>query len=235
VRSVDNFGTTGEKPSHPELLDFLATGFMRDSWSTKALISKIIFSEAYQRSTQASVQAERADADNSLLSFYPSRRLQAEALRDSILAISGQLDSTRVDGVLPYNVLQTSNKRSIYLPTLREEGRNYLLDVFDFPDASALKGQRNTTNLPSQSLFLMNSPFIINQSAFTAKSFLIDSVNFSKIEKLHKASYLVYGRALRPSEKALFEALLKTPSSEQKVWQTIFHAMFCSVDFRYLD
>ncbi|MCM8537256.1 MAG: PSD1 and planctomycete cytochrome C domain-containing protein [Lentisphaeraceae bacterium] len=235
VRSVDNFGTTGEKPSHPELLDFLASGFMQNSWSTKRLIEKIIFSEAYQRSTKRKLQLEGVDTDNQLLSYYPKRRLQAEALRDSILAISGQLDTTRVDGVLPYDVLQTSNKRSIYLATLREEGRNHLLEVFDFPDASALRGQRTTTNLPSQSLFLMNSPFIINQSALAAQNLLIDSVKFSKEEKLQQAALLVYGRKLRASEKALFEPLLKTPSSEQKVWQTIFHAMFCSVDFRYLD
>lgn len=236
VTSLDNFGTTGTKPSHPELLDYLATDFMDNKWSTKKLVRKIVTSQAYKRSSVKTLNADDLDAGNKLLSYYPRRRLNAEAIRDSILFISGQLDSKQVNGVIPYKNLQSSNKRSIFLPTLREEGRNSLLDVFDFPDASASTGVRNTTNLPSQALFLMNSPFVIQQAELAAKRILSEGIEMSNREKLERAAYMVYGRTLTEKEESLFSSHLnKNKKDETKTWQNIFHAMFCSVDFRFLN
>ena len=235
VSSLDNFGTTGTKPTHSELLDFLAVKLMNNGWSTKKLVKDIVLSESYKRSGLKSKKADLLDADNKLLSYYPRRRLKAEAIRDSILFISGELDDKQVNGIIPFKELQTSNKRSIYLPTLREEGRNSLLDVFDFPDASASTGVRNTTNLPSQALFLMNSPFIIQQSENAAKRILSEGVEMTDREKLERAGLLVYGRTLTENEEALFLLQLKNSKSPLKSWQTIFHAMFCSVDFRFLN
>ena len=235
VSSLDNFGTTGTKPTHPELLDFLATKFVKDGWSTKNLVRQILLSQTYKRSSVTSAKADSLDADNELLSYYPRRRLTAESIRDSILFVSGELDTTRVDGVIPYKNLQNSQKRSIYLPTLREEGRNSLLDVFDFPDASASTGVRNTTNLPSQALFLMNSPFVIQQAKAAAKRILSDGVEMSNREKLERASFLVYGRTLYEKEEELFLSQLESLDDQEKAWEMIFHSMFCSVDFRYLN
>ena len=235
VSSLDNFGTTGTKPTHPELLDFLAVNFMNNGWSTKKLIKQIVLSSTYKQSGVKPEKADLLDADNKLLSYFPQRRLKAEAIRDSILAISGDLDTRQVDGVIPYKELQTSSKRSIFLPTLREEGRNSLLDVFDFPDASASTGIRNNTNLPSQALFLMNSPFVISQSETAAKRILSEGAEMTRDEKLERAAYLVYGRSLSDEENELFSKILGNDKNKLKAWQTIFHAMFCSVDFRFLN
>lgn len=235
VSSLDNFGTTGTLPTHPELLDFLATKFMKNNWSTKNLIRSIVLSSTYKMSSKPLPESLEKDADNDLLSYYPRRRLQAEAIRDSILQISGELDTSPVHGVLPYKELQTSSKRSIFLPTLREEGRNFLLDAFDFPDTSASMGERNSTNLPSQALFLMNSPFIIDQSKISAKKLLSEGVELTVDEKLDRASLAIYGRKLKSNEKKIFQTLLDDSGSKEETWQTIIHAMFCSVDFRFLN
>ena len=235
VTSLDNFGTTGTLPTHPELLDFMAANFIKNGWSTKQFIKKLVLSKTYKRSTQKTAISDELDADNELLSYYPKRRMNAESIRDSILFVSNALETDHVEGVIPYKQLQTSRKRSIFLPTLREEGRNSLLDVFDFPDASASTGERNTTNLPSQALFLMNSPFVIHQSELAAKRILSEGVEMANEEKLERAALLVYGRDLTKEERSLFLSQLSSSKDPQKAWQTIFHAMFCSVDFRFLN
>jgi hypothetical protein len=176
VRSVDNFGLAGETPSHPELLDYLAVEFVEQGWSVKQLIRRLVLSRTYQMST---VVEERpaADPENRLLWRMRRKRLEAEALRDSILAISGALDpraggsTIRPGTESEFGYEFDTHRRSVYVPVFR----NALHDaftVFDFADPNLVIGQRNVSTLPAQALYLMNSPMLIRQSRQAAERLL---------------------------------------------------------------
>ena len=165
VATVDNFGRLGEEPSHPELLDHLATRFRGEmDWSVKALIRELVLSETFRQSSNPSPEAAEQDPDNRLLSHYSVRRLDAEAIRDSLLAISGELDGER------YGVPQgeTSPRRALYLRVIRNN-LHPLLATFDFPVPASTVGTRDSTNVPAQSLTLLNDPFIAGRAAAAAK------------------------------------------------------------------
>jgi hypothetical protein len=168
------------------------------------------------------------------LSYYPAKRLKAEAIRDSILSISGQLKLEFLEGVQSYTSLQDSPYRSVFLPSLREEGRNHLLDVFDFPDAAASIGKRNSTNLPSQALYLMNSPFMWEQSKLASQRMLSEFKHLSETEQLKLAGKMVYSRELTRSEMSVFQEMLNNEKTMEKGWSIVFHTLFCSLDFRFL-
>ena len=177
VRTVDNFGTSGERPSHPELLDSLAVRFVAEGWSVKKLVREIVLSRTYRQASAYKEDAFRADPDNRLLWRASKRRLDAEAIRDAMLAVSGELDETRPAGSLvakqigdkPISLigldsrlppdLDGSQHRSVYLPVLRDRLPD-VLDLFDFAEPSLVTGDRETTNVPVQALYLMNSPFV---------------------------------------------------------------------------
>jgi len=160
VPTVDNLGRLGEPPSHPELLDFLADRFRNEQdWSLKALIRDLVLTETWQQASGPSPEALELDPANALLSSYPLRRLEAEAIRDSFLAVSGQLDRTAfgppVGGGTP--------RRSVYLRVKRND-LEPLLTTFDFPVPASSVGRRDVTNVPAQSLTLLNDPFLIDQA-----------------------------------------------------------------------
>jgi hypothetical protein len=164
VPTPDNFGRLGEKPSHPELLDFLADRFRGDQqWSMKALIRDLVLSETWRQAAAPSPEALERDPSNRLLSHHSTRRLEAEAIRDAFLSVSGSLSEERfgppADG--------GSNRRSIYLRTKRNS-LDPLLTTFDFPTPASAVGRRDSTNVPAQSLTLLNDPFIAGQAAAVA-------------------------------------------------------------------
>ena len=158
VRTPDNFGRLGEKPSHPELLDFLATKFRKDGWSIKNMIKFLVTSKAFRASSKPSAKAQESDPKNLLLSHANLRRLEAEAIHDSMLLISGRI---KLDKVAEGNSEPSNSvRRSVY----RQMKRNSLdpfLSVFDAPVPSSTKGRRDVTNVPAQSLTLMNDPLVI--------------------------------------------------------------------------
>ena len=158
VRTPDNFGRLGEKPSHPELLDFLATKFREDGWSIKSMIKFLVTTKAFRASSKPSAKAQQSDPNNLLLSHANLRRLEAEAIHDSMLLVSGRIKLDRVaeGNSEPSNSL----RRSVY----RQMKRNSLdpfLSVFDAPVPSSTKGRRDVTNVPAQSLTLMNDPLVV--------------------------------------------------------------------------
>lgn len=161
VATPDNFGRLGKTPSHPELLDYLAMRFKNEGWSVKKMLRLMLGSKAFQRSSEPSETASREDAENSLLSHFTVQRLDAEAIRDTMLSIAGTLDFTTetpsVDG--------SSQRRSVYVKVIRNT-LDPFLSTFDAPAPNSTKGNRDITNVPAQSLTLMNSPFILQ----TAKS-----------------------------------------------------------------
>ncbi len=160
VSSVDNFGRLGEKPSHPELLDFLADRFRNEQgWSFKSLIRDLVLSETWRQAGGLSMEAKEQDPGNRLLSSFPLRRLEAEAIRDSLLSVSGQL----VRELYGPPVGGGGARRSIYL----EVERNHLeplLTTFDFPVPASTVGKRDATNVPAQSLTLLNDQFVAEQA-----------------------------------------------------------------------
>jgi hypothetical protein len=248
VRSVDNFGTLGERPSHPELLDHLASDFMRDGWSIKRAVRRIVLSRTYQMSSEHNEQAWQADPENRLLWRIHRRRLPAEAIRDSMLAISDQLDlkpgGSPVKGL---GTLVTTNNsdadqyqaqetrlRSAYLPIIRNE-LPPILTVFDFADPDLVTGRRAATNVPAQALLLMNSPFVMDCAEQTAKKLL--EREFTDNRELVAELYrLVLAREPTKQESDRAAAFLGSIESSDRTKQLarLVHVLFASTEFRIL-
>ncbi len=187
VSDVNNFGVNGELPSHPELLDYLASDFMDNGWSLKQFVRSVVLTRAYQMTCASDEQGLAADPDNNLLWRQNQRRLEAEALRDAMLVASGEIDLTPGvgsivaqvgDGDIGRNLrgsqfATNDTKRSVYLPIVRNELPE-ALQVFDFPEPSIIAGQRDVTTVPTQALYMMNSPFVLDRSKALAQRVLQD-------------------------------------------------------------
>jgi hypothetical protein len=211
VGSPNNWGTTGQKPTHPQLLDYLAVRFMDQGWSIKSVIREVVLSNTYQRSSNYTKHNYEVDPDNKLLWRANPRQLDAESLRDSVLALGGNLNLERpaaseiaeqgdkrvgrqFDGSTAGD---NSTYRSVYLPILRDSLPESLA-LFDFADPNASVPQRPSTNVPSQSLFLMNNPFVLDQARGMATNL---SEKFSSTrEQVEYAFLLVYGRPATTDE-----------------------------------
>jgi hypothetical protein len=191
VTTVDNFGVTGDTPSHPELLDHLATRFMRDGWSIKKLVRTLVLTRAYQLSAEASPAQLAADPANRLVWRHTPRRLNAEELRDAMLAAAGNLDLKRPSGspVRQFKMIEmrddgpeakriheqadNSRHRSVYLPLLRGV-TPHTIEAFDPVEQGLVTGQRSVTTVPAQALYLLNSSFVHRQSLDLAERVLRD-------------------------------------------------------------
>lgn len=165
VATTDNFGKLGDLPTYPELLDHLAQRFIATGGSIKSLLREILLSDTFQRSANASDIAIKEDPENKLLSHWSIRRLEAEAIRDSILTLSGKFDPT----LHGESVTSAEPRRSIYLKVIRNS-LDPFLTTFDAPVPFATRGNRDTTNVPAQSLTLLNAPLVIDWSQSWAKS-----------------------------------------------------------------
>ena len=165
VGTPDNFGRLGQQPSHPELLDWLATQFERDGWSLKSLIRSIVTTQTWQQTSTPSATAKRIDPNNKWLSHAHVRRNEAESIRDALLVASGQLDRTvsgqPVNGETP--------RRSIYVRVIRNR-LDPFLRAFDFPEPFSTTGRRDVTNVPAQSLTMMNDAQVMRHASKLAES-----------------------------------------------------------------
>jgi len=189
VRSVDNFGSQGEAPTHPELLDHLAVEFTNRGWSTKQLIRSIVLSRVYAVDSRADFQNVEVDVENKLLSRWSRKRLDAEVLRDSVLAIGGNLDLKRPYGTplvelgtrelgpdANYSVVNRPYRhRSVYLPLLRGRAPE-MMAVFDVADPSLTVGKRDVTSGPDQALYILNSPVALEEGKLVARRLLESGV-----------------------------------------------------------
>jgi hypothetical protein len=203
VASTDNFGLLGEKPSHPELLDWLTSEFVNSGWSVKHLHRLILRSATYRQSAVRDPVTAQKDPDDRLLARFPPRRLQAEEMRDSLLAVSGQLDRraggpaiTHVknreflfDHTSKDGTTYDSRRRSVYLPVIR----NNLYDVFqlfDVPDPAVVTGDRSTTTVATQALFWMNSDLVGEAADALAAKLLENSTDDSeRVRLLYRTAY----------------------------------------------
>ena len=246
VRTVDNLGTTGELPSHPELLDYLAKRLLDHQWSVRRVIREIVLSEAYQRSSASLEASELADPENRWLWRAHRRRLDAESIRDAILDISGELKFDMHGKSFPaslksdYNYVHDDVCRSIYIPVLRNAIPD-VLEVFDVADPSTVVGKRNRSTIASQALWMMNHPWIQEQSQKTAER-LINQSNGKTQPILEQASLRILGRVLSDEEANAIETYLVAQASPSEPSNTtirvdrlatIVQSLFQSLDFRF--
>jgi hypothetical protein len=249
VRTVDNFGTTGEAPTHPELLDFLARRFMADAWSTKALVRSLVLSRVYRLAAASPPRAAAADPENRLLSHTNRRRLDAEALRDAILQVSGTLDlAAGGPGIADPNVLGgaggdrpteygyqfTDTRRSVYTPAFRNR-RLELFEAFDAADPNAVAGARAESTVAPQALYLLNSPFVMEQAELAAAKLLATGPADDEA-RVDAAFLAAVGRRPRPAEREAVIASLTAAGTEPAAgWQRVFQALSGCIDFRTLE
>lgn len=239
VRTTDNFGTTGETPSHPELLDALAVRFIEDGWSIKSLVRRIVQSRVYQLSSESSRTMYKVDPENRLFGRANRRRLDAECLRDTILSASGQLrlqmggpDFAR-NVATDYGYSQESARRSVYLPVFRNALPDLFL-VFDLADPSLVTGSRNVSTVAPQALFFMNHPFVRRQAQQAAARLLTQTgPDFST--RLAWAYRHTLGRLPTEAESQVFLRYARDDTgSPEELWAEVLQALFGSVDFRYV-
>jgi hypothetical protein len=255
VETVDDFGRSGAAPSHRELLDYLATRFVEEGWSVKALIRAIVSSRTYQQASTWREEAFLKDPDNRLLWRQSKRRLDAESIRDAMLAASGELDRSPRAGslvaelevqsaaMIPFNPkipgdLDGSPHRSVYLPVMRDQLPD-VLRQFDFAEPSLVTGKRDSTNVPPQALYLMNSDFVLAQATAVAKR-VMEAREDARIDEVYRRCL---DRAPDHAERRLVEAFLDAPLPEgsdaakevEKRWRDVSQALLASADFRMID
>ncbi len=198
VRTPGDFGIRGETPSHPELLDWLADSFVSNGWSLKKLHKAIMLSSAYQEGSAGTVKAFAVDPENRLLSHQNRQRLDLEALRDSTLFISGKLDRTVGGKAVEITTAPYSPRRTVY-GYIDRQNLQGLYRTFDFASPDTSSAQRFNTTVPQQALFMMNSPFLVEQAKALAKRNEIAS-RADNTTKIKAAYALIFGRAPAPEE-----------------------------------
>ncbi len=220
VRTVDDFGIGGEAPSHPELLDYLAIRLIENHWSIKSLIREIALTRTWQLSSEYDAQNFATDPENKSLWRMHKRRLEAEAVRDAMLRVSGQLNlkpplgtylREAGEGGVGQNVFEpviraiNANTRSVYLPRVRSVLPE-MLEAFDAPDGSFVSGSRESTSSPLQALYLFNNEFVQTQADALAKR--LDSLTVD--DQIETVYQIVFGRSPTGKEKDLGRAFLAT-------------------------
>jgi hypothetical protein len=258
VRTADDFGTRGSGPTHPELLDFLAASFVAGRWSIKDLHRLVMRSRTYQMAGAGDPRGVDADPGNTLLWRFRRRRLEAESLRDAILAVSGDLDRTmggahpmppekdwhKISSSNPFELTYETRRRSVYLFQGRLKKNGYLT-LFDGGNPNAPTALRPVSTTPLQALFLMNSRFVVQQSEKFAERLLLDRP--SDPERVRLAFELALGRAPTREEQTEFESrvlLLReklkstdVPEAEQvrKAWAALVQVLLSSNEFAFVD
>ncbi len=250
VATTENFGSRGEPPTHPELLDYLAARLVEQGWSTKKLIREIVLSRVYRSASRPNVGNERIDAANAFLWRANRRRLEVEAIRDAVLQVSGQLDTARGGPTLPLTAenvhtiapffLEDDSKiephvkfrRTIYQPVMRNSQMEDvdILNVFDFKDPDQIAGARPSTTVPTQMLYLMNSPFLKEASRKLAQA----ARDLGDEERVSRMTMAALGRPA--SQRDLDQArqfVSDFQGDRTEAWARYYHGIFASSEFLY--
>ena len=258
VETVDNFGVQGKYPSHAALLDYLAVRFVEEGWSMKRMLKEMVLTKTFQRATTGSEKADQVDPDNVYLQHYPVRRIEAEAIRDAMLVASGRFDPTMYGEDIPIYLtefmegrgrpgasgpLDGDGRRSIYLSIRRNFLSPFML-VFDMPIPFTTFGKRNTSNVPAQSLTLLNDPFVLDQAAHWAKELVaLKELGIEqKIEHIYIKGFARAPEAEEVEEAVAFleqQAQTYALSTEDiltdiRSWRDFCHAIFNMKEFIHL-
>jgi hypothetical protein len=250
VSTPDDFGRLGDKPSHPELLDWLAREFIREGWSTKRLVRRLVTSQTFRQSGLVREAARSRDPSNRLLHHYPTRRLEAEAIRDSLLAVSGRLDPQLYGrSILPSRAAEDSNKR-LFSGPLDGAGRRSIyqqmaimappkfLVGFNLPDLRLPTGRRDVTNVPSQALTMLNDPFVSAMARHWG-SRLVSAPHTSPDERVRAMFLQAFAREPKDEELQIWLAAVRhwgAPSKtdlmrDEEAWTQLAHAVFNTTEF----
>ncbi len=239
VATTDNFGRMGEPPSHPELLDYLATWLVEHGWSLKALIRFLVTSDAWQLASAPPPGAAEQDPNNVLLTHAPLRRLEAEAIRDALLAVSGEL---RLDETSGPAVAGDAPRRSVYVRVQRNSPDPFLA-AFDAPVPSGPVGRREVTSVPAQALTLLNSPFVHGLAAAWARRLEADpalAAPEARVRSMHAAAF---HRAPTAAEVARALAFVEArtraipqagDAAAASPWAALAHALFNAKEFIFI-
>jgi hypothetical protein len=232
VRTPSNFGLLSEPPSHPELLDWLASRFIEDGWSLKKLHRRIMLSATYRQSSRATREVFERDPENRLVGRFTSRRLEAEAIRDAILAVNGQLDQT-ADG--PAGDDFTIRRRSLYVQTARWQRDSYA-NLFDAANPDSSTEKRVTSTVAPQALLLMNHPWMQDQARHFAER-LLREVPEGNATRIERAYQLLFGRKPKDAELTVAQTILQgaDPAVANAGWVDLAHVLLCSNEFIYID
>ena len=260
VPTVDNFGVLGETPTHPELLDYLADQFVREGWSVKRLIRRIMLSSTYcQESGLGGQESEAVDPENRWLHRQNVKRLEGEVLRDSILAVSGRLDRSMFGPSVPIYLtafmqgrgrpkesgpLDGAGRRSIYV-AVRRNFLSPMMLAFDTPTPSSAIGRRNVSNVPAQALILMNDPFVVEQCRHWARRVLAES-NLSAADGIRRMYHSAFGREPTAAETSAATAFLDQQSREygldqanrmtdERLWADLGHVLLNVKEFLFVE
>jgi len=250
VPTVDDFGPMGIEPSNPKLLDTLAASFIEKKWSRKKLIREIVLSKTYRQSANphpelSSQYLADTDPENIFLYKAPVRRLQAEAIRDSMLAISGRLDPKLYGNSVPVHLtsfmqgrgrpksgpLDGAGRRSIYT-TIRRNFLPPMMLAFDMPSPFSAVARRTVSNVPAQALTLMNDPFVITESKRWADSTAHIKENKTRVEEMFLQAF-----ARQPSQKELQTALdwIQSHPDQKTAWKDFAHSLWNAKEFIFLN
>jgi hypothetical protein len=257
VATPSNFGTRGEPPTHPELLDYLAVQFVESGWSVKAMHRQIMLSRCYQLASTGNAADAGHDPGNRFLWHAERRRLEAEAIRDSMLVVAGNLNLSRpgvhpfpsIDGWnftqhSPFKAVYESNCRSVYLMTQRIQ-RQPFLALFDGPDANTSTDVRSDSTVPLQALFMMNDRFVGVQAKALGERLLRTSRE--PRERIQQAITLLYSRAALPAEigraldyldeyrQRLIKAEVPLQQLEAEAWGSYARVLLSANEFIYID
>jgi hypothetical protein len=230
VRTPSNFGALGERPTHPELLDHLATHFMAAGWSIKALHRTIVLSAAYQQSSRLDAHAFEVDPDNKLLWRMNRRRLEVESWRDAMLAAADNLDRSLGGPSRDLNA-PDNRRRTLYGYVSRHE-LNALLRLFDFPDPNLTAGERTVTTVPLQQLFVLNSEFMVQNARALVKR--LSSAKDDAVRIRH-AYLLLYGRPATDRELELGLAFVAKPATGLTRWEQYAQVLLSASEFLFVD
>lgn len=255
VPSVDNFGVLGERPSHPELLDFLALKFLQQGRSLKQMIKYIVLTETYQQSSQTTLNVADIDPDNIFLYKMPLKRLEGEAIRDTLLSISGRIDPTMYGPSVPVHLtgfmdgrgkpringpLDGDGRRSIYIQ-VRRNFLSPMMLAYDTPSPFSTMGRRNVSNVPAQALIMMNDPFVIQQSQHWGKQVSTNPDLKTSDDKIRWMYESALSRLPTPQElSAARQFILERTKQHQSktnpatVWAELGHVIFNLKEFIYI-
>ena len=236
VGTVDNFGRLGDQPTHPELLDHLSQSFIAQKWSVKAMLRELVLTDAFQRSSTPTASAQAKDANNDLLSHVRVRRLEGEALRDSLITFTAKREDRMYGpGDNAVAAPREQVRRSVYL-TIRRNSLNPLITTFDGPKPFTTVGRRDATNVPAQSLTLLNSLFVIDAAKQWATTLDRNQPDAAKVDTLFVQAL---ARKASPTEQAAaarYLADLKAAHAADPtmVWPDFAQSLLNLKEFLYL-
>ncbi|HEX3152183.1 MAG TPA: PSD1 and planctomycete cytochrome C domain-containing protein [Gemmataceae bacterium] len=232
VRTANNFGLLSEPPTHPELLDWLATKFVEDGWSLKKLHRRILLSATYQQSSVAPAEAIARDPENRWLGRFTPRRLEAEAIRDSMLMVAGRLDATPL-GPATHDLNVPC--RSLYVQTARWDRSNFAT-LFDAANPDAAVEKRDVSTVAPQALFLLNHDFVRSQAQHLADRVRPTGPK-DETAGIQHLFRLVFARPATGEEMMIALQMLTKPHKDgpASVWRDLAHVLLCSNEFVYLD